>query len=96
VSHIAGAQYDGTVQKWNRIEDAARRQRLGIWGQKQNELPSDYKRKMKALKKSSSSSSSSSSLPRKGSKDSVQRQIEGHEYTKLYVERRGMSLDGLR
>lgn len=44
-----GAQYDGSIDRWNSIEKQAIRAKRGIWmnGEKNAELPSDYKRKTK-------------------------------------------------
>lgn len=48
-----GAQYGGSIDKWNRLENAAKKQKIGIWSQsaKVLELPSDYKRKAAAVEK---------------------------------------------
>ena len=51
-----GAQYDGSIDRWNALEKKAIRARKGIWknGEKKAELPSDYKKagKEKARTKS--------------------------------------------
>lgn len=41
-----GAQYDGTIDRWNILEQRAIRSKRGIWmnGEKNAELPSDYKK----------------------------------------------------
>lgn len=54
-----GAQYGGSIDKWNYLEDAAIRQRRGLWvnGKDNADLPSEYKKtysssnKTPALKK---------------------------------------------
>eukprot|EP01041_Mallomonas_annulata_P005719 gene5719-11548_t len=44
-----GAQYGKEgYKKWESIEKAAKKKRVGIWGQENPELPSDYKKKVKA------------------------------------------------
>lgn len=49
-----GAKYDGGVQKYNRLEEAAINARKGVWrnGRSKADLPSDYKQKTKAKSKS--------------------------------------------
>jgi endonuclease YncB( thermonuclease family) len=45
-----GAQYDGGIEKWNKLENDAKLRRKGIWSKKNVELPSDYKNKIKSQK----------------------------------------------
>ena len=42
-----GAQYDGNIARWNKLEEMARRQKVGIWSQDAaaTELPSEYKKR---------------------------------------------------
>jgi micrococcal nuclease len=42
-----GAQYGGSIDKWNYMEDAAIRNKRGLWvnGKSKAELPSEYKKK---------------------------------------------------
>jgi endonuclease YncB( thermonuclease family) len=46
----SGAQYDGSVDKWNALEKDAIRRKRGIWmnGEMNAELPSEYKKSNKA------------------------------------------------
>lgn len=48
-----GAQYDGNIARWDKLEETARRQKVGIWSQDATatELPSDYKKRTAAEKK---------------------------------------------
>mmetsp|Transcript_20225 Transcript_20225/g.20333 ORF Transcript_20225/g.20333 Transcript_20225/m.20333 type:complete len:252 (+) Transcript_20225:46-801(+) len=44
-----GAQYGNEgLQKWEKLESIAKKQRVGIWSKDKVELPSDYKKKVKA------------------------------------------------
>lgn len=45
-----GAQYDGSKKKWEELETTAKQQKKGLWGYKNMQLPSDYKRQMKLEK----------------------------------------------
>lgn len=38
-----GAQYDGSIDHWNALEEQAKRKTRGIWSESQPELPSTYK-----------------------------------------------------
>jgi micrococcal nuclease len=42
-----GAQYNGGIARWNALEDAAKKKKIGIWSQdaKSLQLPSEYKKK---------------------------------------------------
>lgn len=42
-----GAQYDGSIERWNALETAAQKKRIGIWkdGKDRVDLPSDFKKK---------------------------------------------------
>ena len=44
-----GAQYDGSISRWEELENAAIRHKKGIWvnGKGAAELPSDYKKATK-------------------------------------------------
>lgn len=43
-----GAQYNGGIARWNALEDAAKKKKIGLWSQsaKSLQLPSDYKKKI--------------------------------------------------
>ena len=47
-----GAQYDGNIAKWDKIEETARKQKIGIWSQdsKTMQSPAEYKKKVVADK----------------------------------------------
>ena len=43
-----GAQYDGPLERWNRLEARAKAKRLGVWRQKGGfESPAEYKRRQR-------------------------------------------------
>jgi micrococcal nuclease len=50
VYRAGGAQYGGSIDKWNRLENAAKKQKLGIWSlsAKDLETPAEYKRRAAA------------------------------------------------
>ena len=45
-----GAQYDGSISRWEELENVAIKNKKGIWvnGKSAAELPSDYKKATKA------------------------------------------------
>lgn len=47
-----GAKYDGSVEHWNALENRAKKKRVGIWSQSQENivLPSEYKRSLAAAR----------------------------------------------
>ena len=51
-----GGQYDGSITRWNDIEEKAIRSKRGLWmnGKKNAELPSDYKKAVKQKDKARS------------------------------------------
>lgn len=50
-----GAQYgDGGINKWNSIEEQAKKKKLGVWSDPNFETPSEYKKRTKKNKESSS------------------------------------------
>jgi micrococcal nuclease len=42
-----GAEYDGPIERWERLEAAAQRKRIGIWSTEGGVDPAEYKRKLK-------------------------------------------------
>eukprot|EP00596_Hydrurales_sp_CCMP1899_P004350 CAMPEP_0119039160 /NCGR_PEP_ID=MMETSP1177-20130426/8520_1 /TAXON_ID=2985 /ORGANISM="Ochromonas sp, Strain CCMP1899" /LENGTH=236 /DNA_ID=CAMNT_0007002707 /DNA_START=167 /DNA_END=877 /DNA_ORIENTATION=+ len=42
-----GAQYDGSIQRWDKLELMAKKQKIGIWSQQKVQLPSEYKKETK-------------------------------------------------
>jgi hypothetical protein len=42
-----GAQYDGSIQRWDKLELVAKKQKIGMWSQKTVQLPSEYKKETK-------------------------------------------------
>lgn len=44
---VGGAQYDGSIQRWDKLELEAKKQKIGMWSQKTVELPSAYKKETK-------------------------------------------------
>ena len=47
VSPQFGAQYDGPVEKWDRLEARAKAKKLGVWGRAGYETPAEYKKRMR-------------------------------------------------
>jgi hypothetical protein len=46
-TYLGGAQYDGSIQRWDKLELAAKKQKIGMWSQKTVKLPSEYKKETK-------------------------------------------------
>jgi endonuclease YncB( thermonuclease family) len=69
-----GAQYDGSIERWNKIETAAKKKKVGIWSldSASMELPSEFKKKARQ-EKASVSASATAGAERQPSKRGIRR-----------------------